>query len=131
MTWLAQTQTPEASGILAMLWAFANSPAGMTILSTACLAILGKVFTAKPEWFRILLAHKGVFFDACRWAEKAIPDGTPNVAMARADAALKFILEQEPRLKLVDEATIRRAISVAHGEAEKAGKLELPPTPGT
>jgi hypothetical protein len=113
---LAQAKDPT---LASLLWAFLNSPVGVTVVSSVLLLLVGKFFTATPEREKVFETYKGLFFDAVRYAEKAIPDGSPNVAAARADAALKFALQLEPKLGRKKDVDVRAAINLAHAEVEK------------
>lgn len=97
-----------------ILWNFVNSPVGLMIVGTILAGILGAVFKAQPAWQVVFDKHKGLFFDAVRAAEKAIPDDTPNPGAAKADFALKLILKLEPSLTGAKEVDLQKAITAAH-----------------
>lgn len=123
---LAQA-APEAGAwslIGAVLWAFLNSPLGVTLVSAVVVAILGKLWTAKPEWQKLLTENRGHFFDAVRFAEKAIPDDTQGSAAAKADAALKYLLRLEGPLSQgpfsqASSSDLKQALIAAHAQVEK------------
>src|SRR4051812_47816888 len=109
------TSQAGGSSFGSLLWAFLNSSLGLTIVVGMFTTVMAKIATVKPEWFALFVAHKGAFFDAVRYAEKAIPDDSPNVNLLRADSALKFILRLEhPELSKADESALRSAITKAH-----------------
>jgi hypothetical protein len=122
---LVDQSPPEAkSGILHLIWAFANSAVGVTLISGALFWILGRIFTASPKAEQLVNTYKGLFFDAVRHAEKTIPDGSPNTSASRADAALKFILQLEPALAKKKEADVRAALNIAHSALEEKANGE-------
>lgn len=96
------------------LWTFANSPLGLVIAGAVIAILLARVFTAKPAWQAVFDRHRPAFFDAVRFAEKAIPDGSENVALRRLDEALKWVAKLEPSLANQDKQTLARAITEAH-----------------
>lgn len=98
------------SDVWSLIWAVANSPLGITIISAVVIFLLGKVFTAKPEWEKTFIQYRGLFFDAVRAAEKAIPDTTENKSAAKADAALKYLLKIEPGLSRSPTEDLKRAL---------------------
>lgn len=106
------------------LWAFANSPVGVALVSGVALFLLGRLFTAKPGWRATYDRYRGLFFDAVRYAEKAIPDGTEDRAAAKADAALKWLLKMEPALRGENEADLHAAISEAHDTMKATSPYE-------
>lgn len=78
----------------------------------------------KPE----IAKYEGLLIAACKWAEKAIPDGTQNKSLARADAALKqFLLRyeeltgKEPSNALKNAAAVE--LEVVHERLEAEGAL--------
>ncbi|HOQ61590.1 MAG TPA: hypothetical protein PKZ08_13280, partial [Vicinamibacterales bacterium] len=73
---------------LPVLWSVVNSPAGITLLATALLWLLGRLYSRRPLWQQ----YEGEIISAVKWAEKEIPDGTPNAGLARLDAALKMVV---------------------------------------
>jgi hypothetical protein len=105
------TSTPSGASLV---WVFVNSPFGLTIIASLFGTGMGFFFTRNPKWKVIFESNRGIFFDAVRYAEKAIPDTTENKAASRADAALKFILRLEPHLNGIPPADLKRAITEAH-----------------
>ena len=88
---------------------------------------LGKVFTAKPKWKALVLQYGPKFMQAVKMAEKNIPDNTPNKGAARLDAALKFLIQLEPKLHTVKETDLKAALTAVHTTAEANGNLKKTP----
>ena len=112
------------TGMLSGLWAVVNSPAGITLLATALLWLLGRLYAAKPLWQQ----YEGEIISAVKWAEKEIPDGTPNAGLARLDAALKMVVavyeQARGRVATAAEvANLKNGIQVVHSDLEAAGTL--------
>ena len=108
----------------ALVWGVLNSPAGITAIAGLILWVLNKVYAAKPAWN----AYEGTIIAAVKFAEKEIPDGSPNKSLARLDAALKYVLrvyaeatgkEATPQV----EAALKEGIQIKHAELESAGTL--------
>jgi hypothetical protein len=64
---------------------FINSPIGITIISAIVAWLLSKLFTAKPEWQK----YQGTIIAAIKWAEKVVPDNSPDTNVQRLNAALQ------------------------------------------
>lgn len=107
---LAETDTTLG----ALVWAFVNSPVGVSIVGGAFAFVLARLFTAQPSWQRTYDEYGGLFFDAVRHAERSIPDNTPNRAAQRADSALKFLLRLEPKLASKPKVDLMRGLTEAH-----------------
>lgn len=106
----------------------ANSPVGLFILSAAFTWLAGWVIRKNPKAVELVLTYKPTLLTAVREAEKAIPDNTPNSAMAKADAALKWLLANaEGPIVKAKEADLRKALDLAYQEdlKLKAQKAEL------
>lgn len=101
------------------LWAFLNSPVGVTIIGGFFAYLLGKVVTAKPEWETVFNRYRGLFFDAVRAAEKAVPDNAENKTARKADEALKWLLKIEPGLNGQKGEVLNRALAEAHDMIRK------------
>lgn len=112
--------TVAQDSILPLLWAFANSPLGISLVSGVILWLLSKIVTAKPSYLKYYNQYRGLFFDAVRHAERTIPDNTQSSAGAKADLALKYLLELEPTLNKAPQADLANGIvqAVAHGAAD-------------
>ena len=110
---------PENASVWTLVWTFVNSPLGVTLIVSVVSAVLTMIFKAKPGAEKLVDEHSGLFFDAIRHAEKAIPDNTTNKSAQRADAALKYLLKLETPLKKKKEAKLREALTVAHKRVEE------------
>lgn len=99
---------------MSAIWTFLNSPLGLLIVSALIALALARVFTARPAWRAVFDKHRPAFFDAVRFAEQAIPDGSDNVALRRLDEALKWVAKLEPKLANTDKQTLARALTEAH-----------------
>lgn len=108
----------SAPSILDQVMGYVNSSAGVTILGAILVFILGKIFQSKPEWKTLYEKYFPVIMRGVKHAEKAIPDGTQNLALARADAALKFMIILEPKLASVNQTALAQAITMVHAAAE-------------
>lgn len=113
----------EAASIGTLIWAFANSPVGVSIISGVVLFILAHVWKAKPAWEKVYDAYKGLFFDAVRTAEASIPDDVEGTAGKKADAALQLILKLEHPIRNKSKKDLRLALDKAHTEIE--AKVEV------
>lgn len=112
------TVAAPVSGFWGTLQTLINSPMAATVVAGVVVWVLGRIFTAKPSWRSAFDEYRGAFFDAVRYAENMIPDGTPNAAAAKADIALKFLLRLEG-LSKVDEKQLRAGIVEAHRVIEE------------
>lgn len=107
------------------LWTFLNSPIGILIVTTLIGSIAGWLFKKQPKWEKFYDRHKGVFFDAVRWAEGAIPDDTRNKSAAKLDAALRYILQMDPYVTIT-KTDLAKGINKAHAEVEAKKALSAP-----
>lgn len=89
---LAQDTQPVESGAWATVWTVATSATVIAVLVFLVNLGLAKLKEQKPEWAKALDAIGGYAIAGVKWAEKAIPDDTPNKAMLRLDQALRYIL---------------------------------------
>lgn len=108
---------------LTALWAFVNSPVGLTLIGAIAAWAIARLFAWQPAWE----PWRGTIIAAIRYAERIIPDDTQNSAAAKLDAALKHVLlVYQTREGKPPPATLREAfeegIQVIHNEIE--GKLE-------
>ena len=113
--------------ILQVAWDVINSPAGITAMAGGLLWLLNRLYAAKPAW----QAFEGTIIAAVKWAEKEIPDDTPNKAMGRLDAALDYVLKvyEQARGTPADAKTkqeLREGIQIIHAELEASGNLDAP-----
>ena len=120
------------NGIWQVTWDVLNSPAVIAIIAAGLLWLLNKLYAAKPAW----QALEGTIIAAVKWAEKEIPDDTPNKALVRLNAALNYVVKvyEEARGKSVDaeiKAELREGIQIVHAELEASGNLDkAAPTEG-
>ena len=116
------------TAFLQVAWDVVNSPAVIALMAGGLLWVLNRLYAAKPAW----QAFEGTIIGAVKWAEKEIPDDTPNKAMGRLDAALNYVLKvyEEARGKPADAQTkneLREGIQIVHAELEAAGNLGAKP----
>lgn len=110
---------------------FFKTDLGIGILSLAGAVLLAwakKRFlpaTPSDEWTK----WEGYIVTGIKFAEKNIPDTVENKALARTDAALKFVIDayeksqgKEPSKELI--AQITNAIPIVHNALEAAGTLK-------
>ena len=112
------------NGIWQVTWDVLNSPAVIALLAGGMLWMLNKLYAAKPAW----QAFEGTIIAAVKWAEKEIPDDTPNKALNRLNAALNYVVKvyEEAQGKRVDaktKAELREGIQIVHAELEASGNL--------
>lgn len=122
----------DFNGIVQVIWNVLNSPAVIAVLAGGMLWLLNRLYAAKPAW----QAFEGTIIAAVKWAEKEIPDDTPNKALNRLNAALNYVVKvyEEARGKRVDakaKAELREGIQIVHAELEASGNLDkAAPTEG-
>ena len=117
----------NGNGIWQVTWDVINSPAVIALLAGGLLWLLNKLYAAKPAW----QAFEGTIIAAVKWAEKEIPDDTPNKALNRLNAALNYVVKvyEESRGKPADakvKAELREGIQIVHAELEASGNLDKP-----
>jgi uncharacterized membrane protein YccC len=113
--------------ILDHVWAFANSALGISVIASAVLFWLNKLYAAKPAWKK----YEGTIVSAIRSAEKAIPDNVDNAGARRFDAALKYALlimeaTEKRRATEAETASLREGIHLVHSSLEAQGALDGP-----
>ena len=113
------------TAFLQVAWDVVNSPAVIALMAGGLLWLLNRLYAAKPAW----QAFEGTIIAAVKWAEKEIPDDTPNKAMSRLDAALNYVLKvyEEARGTPADTQTkleLREGIQIIHAELEASGSLD-------
>ena len=113
--------------MLQVVWDVVNSPAVIALMAGGLLWLLNRLYAAKPAW----QAFEGTIIAAVKWAEKEIPDDTPNKAFNRLNAALNYVLKvyEEARGKPADAQTkneLREGIQIVHAELEASGNLDAP-----
>ena len=115
------------TAFLQVAWDVVNSPAVIALMAGGLLGLLNRLYAAKPAW----QAFEGTIIAAVKWAEKEIPDDTPNKAFNRLNAALNYVLKvyEEARGKPADAQTkneLREGIQIVHAELEASGNLDAP-----
>ena len=112
-----------------VVWAVLSSPAGI-VLVVALLTVLAAVLKKKWPWVaEFWVQNEGTVIQAVRSAEKAIDDDTPDVGMARFDAALRYIITvyESTHGRTPTEAeveSLKQGISIVHERLESAGVLD-------
>lgn len=114
---------PPTPSILETILAFLNSSVGITAIGGIIVWILGKIFTAKPEWKVYYDKYQPLLISAVKQAEKAIPDDTPNKGLARLDFALKYVLTIDGTLVNANQKALKDALTAVHAEAEAAENI--------
>jgi hypothetical protein len=111
-----------------LIAALLANPEFMNAIITAIAGVatwaVAKLFTAKPAWKK----YEGLLITAVKAAEKIIPDGSTNVSLARADAALRVFADRYEVAygKLPTDAIItvaRLALPIVHDQIEAEGTL--------
>jgi len=113
------------STVLQGLWAFLNSAVGVAILAGIVLVVLNRLYAAKPLWTK----YEGAIIAGVKFAEKNIPDDTPNTGLARLNDALLYTLKvyeqvEGKRATSEVEAKLAAGIPIVHAELEAAGSLD-------
>jgi len=95
-----------------------NSPLGIALVSGLFATFCTWLFKRVPAAEKLFnSAARPIFFDAVRWAEKQIPDGSQDVATRRLDEALKFVATLDPNIMLLHtENIVAKAITMAHDD---------------
>ena len=93
-------------------------------MATAALWLLNKLYLAKPTWQK----YEGAVISGVKFAEKEIPDDTPNKGLARLDAALRYAIgvyeQAKGRAATRQElADFKNGIQLVHAELEASGAL--------
>jgi len=112
------------STVIEALWRFLNMPLGITVVAGGLLWLLNRTFNRRPAW----QAYEGTIIAAVKWAEKEIPDDTPNKSFQRLNAALNYVLKvyQEARGFAPEKAlkeSIKEGIQIVHAELEASGNI--------
>ena len=109
--------------IMNLVWAFLNSPIGMTLVVSAVGSIVAKIYLSKPLWKK----YEGVLISAVKMAEKAVPDDSESKGAKRLDEALKYTLRLFDSLgvsvKPKDKPEIVAGIMKVHEKVEADGVL--------
>ena len=101
------------------VWAVLYSPVVISAIAAGVVLGLAKLYAVKPDWRK----YEGTIISGVKAAEKAIPNDTPNKALARADAALRYVLEVWEKVegKAPDKATVAdlaQGIAIVHADLE-------------
>jgi len=115
MNWLLAQETTALSDstIWGLVWQFANSPVGITLVSGIAIWVIVKVISGRPKWEANFDTYRGMFFDAVRYAERSIPDTTKHKGAQKADLALKYLQKLEGPISKAREADLRKGIQKA------------------
>jgi len=116
--------------LLEPIWDFLNSPAGITLVAGVVLALLNKLYAGKPAWQKF----EGAIIEACKYAEKIVPNETENKGLQRLDEALKYVERIYYEVKGVAptgkvQQSLKEGIRIKHAELEAAGTLGKSPPP--
>jgi hypothetical protein len=111
--------------ILTGLWQVVNSVPAIMTMAALLGWLLTKLYAIRPAWE----AYEGTIISAIKHAEKAVPDDSPNKAVARLDEALRYVLKvyaetnrgQPPSDVVVRD--LREGIQVTHDRLESRGTL--------
>lgn len=109
---------------LEMIWTLLNSPLAITVVGGLILWGLNRLYGTKPLWQK----YEGAVISGIKMAEKQIPDGHSNTAVARLDAALKYVVrvfEEVNKRRASNEEVIelRDGIQRKYADLEAAGNL--------
>lgn len=118
----------NAERIFELVWTVLNSPAVIAALAALVLWALNKLYAKRPAW----QAYEGSIIAAVKWAEKEIPDDTPNKAMARLNAAMQYVVRvyeevNHRRPNETETADLREGVQIVHAELETTGTLAKAP----
>jgi type II secretory pathway component PulL len=106
--------------MLEIIWTVLNSPAAITAIAGVLIFALNKVYAKKPIWRQ----YEGLFTQAVKMAEKAVPDDSKNKSVRRLDAALKYVNKVLAEYKIkTSDADVINGIEIIHAEQEQSGKL--------
>jgi len=115
----------NAETIWNLVWTALNTPVGITVTAGVFLWLLNRLYASKPGW----ASYEGAIISGVKFAEKEIPDGTPNKGLFRLDAALKYVLKvyeeaHGKRASAKVAAEIKEGIQITHDKLEAAGTLK-------
>jgi len=116
----------NAERIFELIWSVMNSPAVIAAFAAAVVWAMNKIYSKRPAW----QAFEGTIIAAVKWAEREIPDDTPNKSLVRLNAALNYVLKvyEQARGPAGEQikAELREGIQIVHAELEAAGNLDPP-----
>ena len=104
--------------------AFLNSAVGVTLIASAVLYGLNRLYAVKPLWQK----YEGILIHYIRLAEKQIPDDTPSKGAERLDYVLRQALKiyeevEKRRASPAVELDLRSGISIVHDKLEASDRL--------
>ena len=107
------------------LWGHLNDPVVIAAIASLVLYALGKLYVARPSWARF----EGTIISAIKFAEREIPDDTPNAGLAKLDSALRYVIsvyERTTGKQATAKATaeLKEGIQVVHDDLEMRGTLK-------
>ena len=110
--------------ILTIAWTALNTPAGITVMAGLILWVINRIYAAKPGW----ATYEGAIISAVKFAEKAVPDDSPNKGLARLDAALKYVVKvyeqvNGKRASAKTVAHLKEGVQIVHNELEAVGTI--------
>lgn len=109
--------------IMNLIWAFLNSPIGITLVVSAVGSVAAAIYAKKPLWKK----YEGVLISAVKMAEKAVPDDSESSGVKKLDDALKYtikILEgMGVKVKDKDKPELIAGLSEMHEKVEADGVL--------
>ena len=109
--------------ILDLVWAFLNSPIGITLVVSAVGSIAAAVYAKKPLWKK----YEGVLISAVKMAEKAVPDDSESAGLQKLDAALEYAIDvledMSVKVKKKDIPELIAGLSEMHEKVEADGVL--------
>jgi hypothetical protein len=111
-----------------IVWQICNSPVGLVVIGGVFAWALNAMYAKRPTW----QAWEGTIVTAVKWAEKSIPDGSPNAGLARADQALQFVLKAYEAAKArpasqSEIVSLTQGIALVHSVLEDTGALRSAP----
>ena len=109
--------------IMNLVWAFLNSPIGITLVVSAVGSIAAAIYAKKPLWKK----YEGVLISAVKMAEKAVPDDTESTGLQKLDAALEYAIDvledMNVKVKKKDIPELIAGLSEVHEKVEADGVL--------
>lgn len=105
------------------VWPFLLSPAFVGLIAL----VIARMFAARPLWEK----YAGTIIAGIKYAEKQVPDDSPNKSVQRLDAALKYVLRVYEQTKgaaatPAEAQQLAEGIQITHADLEAAGNLDKP-----
>lgn len=97
--------------VVEMIWALANTSAGLVFLAGVLIYILNRLYAKHPA----VRKYEGYLIAGIKHAEKVIPDDTENKALAKLDAALDYaikLIEAKEKVELGKKAKAALAAEI-------------------